>query len=140
MVQIIEFVTNHWILVSAFLMISAMLVINILQADGAGALAPQQAVQLLNRQNAVTVDIRTAAEFKDGHVINALHIPLPELKQRLKELEKFKGKPILICCAAGTASNQAVKALHRAGFEQVSRLKGGVAAWRTENLPLTTGK
>ena len=140
MAQIIEFSTNHWILVAAFLLVSTVLVINIVQAGGAGALRPHEAVQLLNRENAVALDVRSASEFESGHVIDARHIPLQELKQRAEELKRFKGKPILVCCAAGTVSAQAVKDLRGMGFEQVSRLKGGIAAWRAENLPLTQGK
>jgi len=120
--------------------VSTLLVVNIVQAGGADALSPHEAVRLLNRENAVALDVRPASEFEHGHIINARHIPLAELKQRIGELDKLKGKPILVYCAAGTLSAQAVTDLRRAGFEHVARLKGGIAAWRAENLPLTQGK
>ncbi len=139
MTQLIEFASNHFILVSAFIFILAMLVINMFQGGGAKTVLPVQAVRMLNREGALTLDIRSVAEFENGHIINARNIPSTDLKSRIHELSKFKDRPIVVCCARGTTSGAALRELSGAGFEQVRSLKGGVAAWRSDNLPLTSG-
>jgi len=85
------------------------------------------------------LDIRSVAEFENGHIINARNIPSTDLKSRIHELSKFKDRPIVVCCARGATSGAALRELSGAGFEQVRSLKGGVAAWRSDNLPLTSG-
>jgi rhodanese-related sulfurtransferase len=137
MTQFIEFAGNHLILSSAFFFILAMLVINLTQGAGSKAVLPIQAVQMLNRDDALVLDIRNAAEFESGHIINARNIPTADLKSRIEELKKFKDRPIVVYCATGTTSGGAIRELSAAGFEQVHSLKGGIAAWRGDNLPLT---
>lgn len=138
MTQFIEFAGNHLILVSAFLFILVMIVINTVQGGGAKSVLPIQAVQLLNRDDALMLDIRSTSEFETGHIINARNIPAADLKSRIGELNKFKGRPIVVCCAPGTTSGAALRELSGAGFEQVHSLKGGISAWRNDNLPLTS--
>lgn len=137
MAQLLEFAGNHLILVSAFFFILAMLMVNFAQAVGNKAVLPIEAVQLLNRENALPLDIRSADDFAAGHIINAVHIPAAEIKTRSGELKKSADRPILVYCASGTSSAAAVKELNAAGFETVYSLKGGISAWRTDNLPLT---
>mgnify|MGYP006163811955 CR=1 FL=1 len=137
MSQLIEFAANHLILVSAFVFISTLLLVNIAQGGGARSIYPIQAVQMLNREDAVLIDIRDASDYDAGHIINAKNIPRAELKSRLDELKKFKERPIVVYCANGSASTAALRELSSAGFEQVHSLKGGLSAWRSDNLPLT---
>ena len=137
MTQLIEFAGNHLILVGAFFFIVALLVFNLLQAGGSKSVIPVQAVQLLNREDALPLDIRSAADFEKGHIINARNIPMAELKTRLDELKKMKDRPLVVYCATGTTSGGALKELSAAGFERLYTLKGGIAAWRSDNLPLT---
>src|SRR5512134_2343912 len=85
-----------------------------------------EAVQLINRQDAVILDVREPGEFKAGHIPNARNIPAGELDTRMKDLEKFKAKPILVACASGNRSAPACSALQKAGFEQVYALSGGM--------------
>jgi rhodanese-related sulfurtransferase len=135
--QLIEFAGNHLILVSAFFFIVALLAVNLLQVGGSKSVIPVQAVQLLNREDALPLDIRSAADFEKGHIINARNIPMAELKTRLEELKKLKDRPLVVYCATGTTSAGALKELSAAGFERLYSLKGGIAAWRSDNLPLT---
>lgn len=137
MAQLIEFAGNHLLLTSAFFFLFTMLIMNVLQGGGSKAVLPIEAVQLLNRQDAVPLDIRSVADFESGHIINARNIPMAELKSRADELKKLKSRPLLVYCASGTTSAAALRELSSAGFEHVSTLKGGIAAWRSENLPLT---
>ena len=138
MTQFIEFASNHLILASAFTFILVMLLVNILQDRGAKSVLPIQAVQMLNRDDALMLDIRSASDFESGHIINARNIPSADLKARIGELNKFKDRPIVVCCATGTTSGAALRELSSAGFEQVHSLKGGISAWRSDNLPLTS--
>lgn len=95
-----------------------------------------EATQLINRNDAVIVDVREDSEFAQGHIPNAKHIPLRQLPSRLKELEKFKAKPIIVNCRSGNRSAKACGILNKHGFENVHNLAGGITAWAQAGLPL----
>ena len=95
-----------------------------------------QAVQLINRRDAVIVDVRDDAEFAAGHIPNARHIPLAQLGERLKELERYKSRPIVVSCRSGTRSASASSILQKHGFSEVFSLSGGVAAWEQASMPV----
>lgn len=95
-----------------------------------------EAVQLINRRDAVVIDVRNAAEYKSGHVTNARHIPEAELDARMKELEKVKAKPIIVTCARGNTSAKVAAELRKRGFNEVVSLRGGIAGWQQASLPL----
>jgi rhodanese-related sulfurtransferase len=84
------------------------------------------------------VDVRETHEWSAGHIPDARHIALAQVEKRLSELEKFKGKPLIICCASGNRSSSACRTLKKAGFERVFNLAGGLAAWTDAGLPVTT--
>lgn len=100
--------------------------------------SPLQATLMINREDAVIVDVREQAEWVKGHIPNARHIPLAEVEKRLPELEKFKSKPIIVNCASGSRSAAACSALRKAGFEKVFSLVGGLSAWEQAGQPITT--
>ncbi len=135
--QLSDFVVNNWMLVTAFFVVLGLLISNL--ASSAGGVAPQAAVQLINHENAVTVDIRAKSDFESGHIIDAVHIPFSELSQAAQKLKKHKDKPLLVYCGAGSLSGKAVRELKRMGFERTHALKGGLSAWQAENLPVTSG-
>lgn len=137
--QLIEFATHNWMLVGAFFFVLTLLVINLLQ-DSGGGLSPQQAVQLFNREDALALDVRGETEFRAGHILNAIHLPVSEVSKGVGKLGKDLARPIIVYCETGPRSAIAAKDLKRAGFEKVFRLQGGIAAWRSENLPVQSGK
>lgn len=94
-----------------------------------------QATQLINKGNAVIVDVREPAEFATGHMRDAKNIPLQELAQRVSELDKFKAKPVVVVCQSGVRSAKATTQLKKAGFNEVYSLNGGLAAWQAQGLP-----
>jgi rhodanese-related sulfurtransferase len=94
------------------------------------------AVQLINRQDAAVVDVREPGEFKSGHIPNARNVPVGQIGERTKELEKLKGKPIVLTCASGNRSTTAAGALRKAGFENVVSLAGGMGAWTQAGMPV----
>jgi rhodanese-related sulfurtransferase len=106
----------------------------------AGSAAPQvgafEAVQLMNRRDAIVIDVRDKAAYEAGHLPNSRHIPLAELAGRLGELEKFKARPLLVNCAPGVGAAKACGALKEAGFKEVFALRGGIAGWAEASLPV----
>jgi rhodanese-related sulfurtransferase len=97
---------------------------------------PTEAVLLINRRDAVVLDVRDAAEYKSGHITNARNIPEAELDARAKELEKVKTKPIIVSCGRGNRSAGIATKLRKLGFAEVVSLRGGIAAWQQANMPL----
>ena len=97
---------------------------------------PTEAVLLINRRDAVVLDVRDAAEYKSGHITNARNVPEAELDSRAKELEKVKSKPIIVSCGRGNRSVAIAAKLRKLGFGEVVSLRGGLAAWQQANMPL----
>ena len=105
---------------------------------GGNNISVTEATVLLNREEAVVVDVRETHEWSAGHIPEARHIALAQVDKRLSELEKFKGKPLIVCCASGNRSSSACRTLKKAGFERVFNLAGGLTAWTDAGLPVTT--
>ncbi len=103
--------------------------------SGVKQIGPQEAVMLFNHEDALMLDVRELSEWSDGHIANARHIPLSKLKDRLSELEKYKGKPIIAVCRSGNRSGSACGTLKKAGFENLHNLAGGMQAWEQAGLP-----
>mgnify|MGYP000926556751 CR=1 FL=1 len=137
MEQLIEFAGNHALLVCAFLVVLTALVWNLaMDPGGKNAVDPLAATAMINHEDAVVLDVRSMAEFKDGHIVNAVNIPLNGLGGNLKQLEKHKGKPIVAVCRSGSRSGSACSMLRKHGFENVKNLRGGMMAWESANLPV----
>jgi rhodanese-related sulfurtransferase len=134
--QILEFSGNHTLLVTA-LLISASLLMHNLLSGNQGNITPVKATELINHENAVVVDVRPAADYSQGHIINAINIPATTLASQMNQLQKHKDKPIIVSCRSGAQSSMACKQLKKEGFENVHNLKGGILNWQSENLPVT---
>ena len=135
MEQLFTFVSNHPILVGAFLVLLVLFIRNEMTRGGA-TLGAQEVVNLVNNEGAVVLDIRDKAEFDAGHIVDSVNIPYASLESRIDELKKHEGKPIVIACKMGQHAGAAGTQLKKAGFENVSRLRGGIAEWRGQNLPV----
>jgi rhodanese-related sulfurtransferase len=94
------------------------------------------AVQLINRKDALVIDVRDTGEFEAGHIAGARHVPEKQLAERLKELEKFKDRALIVVCRNGTRSASAVKLLRDNGFAEAVNLRGGLSAWEQAAMPL----
>jgi rhodanese-related sulfurtransferase len=92
----------------------------------------------MNREDALVLDVRETGEWSSGHIQGARHIALAQLEKRISELDKFKDRPIIIYCASGNRSSSACGQLKKGGFEKVFSLDGGISAWLSANLPVTT--
>lgn len=105
-------------------------------ASGVANLSPNEAVLLINRSNAVVLDVRDDAEFAAGHITDAKHIPLAQLDTRINEIRRFKDKAILVNCQAGTRSSKACDVLRKHEFSKIYNLQGGLNAWEQAKLPV----
>lgn len=94
------------------------------------------AVQLINRRDAVVLDVRASGEYAAGHIANARHIQEAQLADRVKDLDKFRSRPIIVSCATGSRAPGVTGALRKKGFTEVFALRGGISAWQQASLPL----
>ncbi|MCK5667848.1 MAG: rhodanese-like domain-containing protein [Gammaproteobacteria bacterium] len=98
---------------------------------------PNEAHEKLINGTVSMVDVRSAEEFEKGHIINSVNLAAATLEEKQKELEKYKDKTVIICCNQGQESIRIARILKMKGLEKLFCLKGGIAAWRNANLPLT---
>ena len=140
--QLATFVSNNWILVGALLVILFLLINSYVGGvvRGVNSVSPAEAVKMINHDNALVLDVREDSEYQDGHIINAMHVPLSQLNDKQAELDKHKNRPIIAACRSGHRSGQACTTLKKAGFENVYNLSGGIMGWKNANLPLVNKK
>jgi rhodanese-related sulfurtransferase len=140
MERLIEYVANHPFLAGGTLaLVVAALAYEVSRARSGGeAVGPMDAVRLMN-QGALLLDVRSQAEFDSGHIRDARHLPQEQVAGAAETLKKYKEKVIVACCESGMRSGAAARVLRTQGFTKVVNLRGGLQAWRAENLPLVKG-
>ncbi len=132
-----EFLIKNWPLVAIAALSGGMLLWPLLRKGAGGPwVNTLQATQLMNREDALVVDLRPAADYAKGHILGAKSLPLAELDKRAGELEKYKSKPLILHCADGNRAGNGVALLRKAGFANVVNLTGGYAAWLQAGLPV----
>jgi rhodanese-related sulfurtransferase len=139
--RLIEYSGNHPLLLAAAVF-SAILVIAYelrTRASAFAAISPQDLIRLQN-QGALVVDIRKPDEFALGHISGARHVPSDQILTAKDHLKKYKDKPVVVYCATGSLGAAAVRQLNEQGFAKAFNLRGGLAAWRTDNLPVAMQK
>ena len=134
MALFLEFLAQQWILVAALLAALGMLVYHESRKAGP-SLSPQQAINLVNAEQGVFLDLREGGDFKQGHIADALHIPAGKLADRMGELDKFRERPIVLVCKMGQQAGVAGKQLRGAGFPKVYKMAGGMLEWGNLQLP-----
>lgn len=136
-----EFIKSNILLIGLVLGSGIMLLLPSFKkgAGGVPNLSTAEAINLINRNNALVLDVRNEAEFAGGHIVDAKHIPLDKLAERLNELNKYKDKPILVNCQRGMRSAKACEVLRKAEFKQIHNLQGGLDAWLAAKLPVVKG-
>jgi len=95
-----------------------------------------EAVQLINRRDALVLDVRDTGDYAAGHIASAKHLPEAQLADRMKELEKFKSRPIIVSCRTGARAHVVSGLLRKQGFTEAFALRGGIAAWQQASMPL----
>ncbi|NKF20700.1 rhodanese-like domain-containing protein [Solimonas marina] len=140
MAQFFEFFQAHLVLFIALLVVLALLVANELHGNMTGGkkMSTADAVRLINDRDPLIVDIRPAADFKRGHLLGAFHAPAAKIDDYLGQLARDKARPVLVYCALGGSSGTVAEKLRKNGMAEVYPLRGGINAWTTANLPVTT--
>jgi len=138
--QLLHFISLHPVLFSALGVATVLLILNEMSGlvTGEKRLSPVEAVRLINDRHALVLDVRAPADFKKGHILNALNVPQAKLGERLGELGKDPLRPIVVYCALGGVAAQASHELKKAGFTEVYPIRGGLNGWLGASLPVTT--
>ena len=126
---------NIFLIAVAFVS-GAMLVWPLARRGGGPSVNTLEATQMINRQDALVLDVREQAEFAQSHILNSRGLPLSQLEARIGDIEKFKDKPVIVYCATGNRSSTAAATLRKRGFSSVFNLSGGFAAWQQAGLPV----
>jgi len=136
--QLQEFVLHHWELWLALIAVISLLFLNehLTKKQGPQTLSTAEAIDAINHQDAVVVDIREAEAFQKGHVVGSKNLP----GEPLTKLEQYKEKPLIIICSRGLQSSALAVKLRKQGFTNVMILAGGIIAWKTAHLPLAKGR
>lgn len=135
-----EFILQNLMLVAlAIVSGGALIVMTLRRSGGSSGVTPTEATQLINREDAVLVDIREPDEYVAGHIPESRNIPQSRLAERIAEIERFKEAPLIVLCQSGARSLAACKDLQQRGFTKVNNLAGGIEAWRSAGLPLKKG-
>ena len=132
-----KFLIDNWMLIGLALASGGMLLWPLISSGMmAGSLSASGAVQLINREKAVVIDVSEAEEFAAGHVGGAKNIPFGQLEEKLPAAVKNKALPLILVCPSGARANRALALVKKLGYEQAQCLAGGLKSWKEANLPL----
>ncbi len=134
-----NFFIDNWYLVLVALVSGAMLLLPVFREAAGGSLTAARAVQLINREKAVVVDVSEPDEFAAGHVGGAKNVPLGQLEERLPQVVKNKSVPLVLVCAKGARAQRAVAVAKKLGYDKAEALAGGLKAWRDASMPVEKG-
>ena len=135
MEQIVEFISNNLMLAGAWVVLFTLLIVSFSRTSSK-VIGNQQITTMMNRESAVVIDIRSKADFSNGHLLGSLNIPTAKLKDAGKKLENYRESPIILVDASGMHSAAAAQQLQKMGLQQISRMQGGIVSWTNDNLPL----
>jgi rhodanese-related sulfurtransferase len=132
----VKFIIDNWYLFAIAIASATMLFLPQIKGATGGTLTCAGAVQLMNREKAVVIDVSEPEEFALGHVNNAKNVPFGQLEDKLASQVKNKELPLILVCASGARANRAVAVAKKLGFNNVQALAGGLKSWKEANLPL----
>ncbi len=137
-----EFISNHPFLSFGLIGVTIALIANEVAGFTRGytALTPAALTQLINRDNALLIDMSSIQEYEKGHIPGAKHVPMSQFDPESKDLAKARELPVAVYCRTGQTSSTAAKRLHKAGFSKVYSLEGGLRTWIEAQLPLAKGR
>lgn len=132
-----EFAAAHPLLMAAIVVVALVAIALEIRhrSTGSGAVGPTEAVLLAN-QGALMLDVRTDEQYAEGHIIDARHVRGSDLESSVETLKKYKDKSVVVYCDTGATSGAATRLLKSKGFTKVVNLRGGLQAWKQENLPV----
>ena len=138
----LDFVAEQWMLFAAFIVLSSLLIRSwvLPGLSGIKNVGVTDAVRMLNDDEALVLDVRLEKEYLAAHIKGSRHIPVGAIAARVSEISKFRDKPVLVTCQTGNRSTHAAQILKKQGFENVTNLSGGLNAWMSANMPVSSGK
>lgn len=136
--QIPQFVIKHWALAGAFVAVLIVILIEEIRSQNAGGprVSPLAATQLINRQDALVVDVRDPGVFREGHIANAKNFPVVDLARQMKKLTAQPDRPVILVDANGLKVQSIALKLKAAGLTKLFILKGGMESWKSDNMPV----
>lgn len=138
---LIDFLVAHWLLSLLFItLLLCYLGFEIFYSQNSKQISPIMAVDLLNHQQAVIIDIRSKEAYEQGHIINAINIPQEQLMAEPKKVQRYKNNPIILVCAVGKDSAKVIAKLSELNFSKVLQVSGGMQEWVASGFPLVAGK
>lgn len=143
MQQFIEFIQSNLVLSLVWVGLLLTLIFTTIKQKTARykILSPNDATMLVNRKNAVFIDVRSRDDYRAGHIAGAIHVLAKDIKANaLNEIEKYKSAPIILVCKTGQTAIESANVLAAAGFEDLNVLKDGLISWNETNLPLIRNK
>ncbi len=137
-----EFFMQNWALFVALFAVMGLLMFDPTgsRSSAARGVSPMELTRLVNHEQAVVIDVRSADEFDAGHITKSKNIPLDEIQTKAKQLEKFKKRPLVIVCKSGNRAGKAASQLRKLEFDKLFNLTGGLVEWQKDNLPLEKTK
>jgi rhodanese-related sulfurtransferase len=132
----VKFILDNWMLMAVALGSGFFLLLPVVQGATASGISPTEAVQCMNREKGVVIDVCSAEEFAASHIHGAVNVPLDQLEAKLPSVAKNKSIPLILVCAAGARSKRAQAMAQKLGYEKVHSLQGGLTAWKEANLPV----
>jgi rhodanese-related sulfurtransferase len=135
---LLQFLAEQWLLAGALVSTLSLLFYHETRKAGP-AVSTQQAINLVNSEEGVFLDIRDVADFKKGHIADAINIPLASLQGRTGELESYREKPVIVVCRMGQTASGATKRLREQGFGRAQKMTGGMMEWNAQKLPVISG-
>ena len=132
-----KFILDNWMLIVIALSSGFFLLLPVVQNAAASGISPNEAVQCMNREKGVVIDVSTKEEFSASHIKTSLGVPLEELETRLQAVAKNKSVPLILVCESGIRSKRAQAVAQKLGYEKVHLLQGGLKAWKEANLPVS---
>ncbi|PKH23595.1 rhodanese-like domain-containing protein [Enterobacterales bacterium CwR94] len=143
MQEIMQFASNNPILSLAWVILLVLVIVTTAKGmfSKVKTITRGEATHLMNKEDAVIVDVRGRDEFRKGHISNSVNVQAADIKKgSFSELEKYKSQPLIVVCASGHTAHESATKLSQAGFEKVSVMKDGISGWNGDNLPLVRGK
>lgn len=134
-----KFIIDNWMLIALALTSGGMLLWPTFAGGAQGGITPDAAVQLINREKAIVIDVREPGEFASGHIKGARNLPVASFEQRLPEVAKNKALPLVLVCATSMRANRCAAIAKRLGHENAQVIAGGMKAWGEANLPSQKG-
>jgi thiosulfate/3-mercaptopyruvate sulfurtransferase len=130
---------NHWLVAATVVVLVVVIVFELrARTETLSTITPQDAIRLMNR-GAVVLDLRAAEQYAAGHLSGARRFDGAQILKAGDTLKKYKQKPLIVYDESGSLGNSAARQLKSQGFEQAFNLRGGLSAWRADNLPLEKG-